>query len=98
MIGENTPAIGGEDPQYAVNTLAEGPALYRGSYTTTSTYYYPKETIAKWDQYIKQASVPTNDPKSLAQTGAGGKTASAVVLNFLVPVMTSSFVAFVWLF
>ena len=31
MIDENTPAIGGEDPQYAVNTLAGGSALYRGS-------------------------------------------------------------------
>ena len=93
----NTPAIGGEDPQYAVNTLAEGPEVYQGSYTTTSTYYFPTATVAKWDQYIKQTSTPA-DSKLTQNGAASGKTASAIIFNVLVSVAASSFVSFMWLF
>ena len=71
MTDANTPASGGEDPQYAVNTLAEGPEVYQGSYTTTSTYYFPTETVAKWDQYVQGGPVPTGS-EALAQTGGAG--------------------------
>ena len=94
----NTPALGGEDVRYAVNTMAEGPEVYQGSYTTTSTYYFPTATVASWDQYIQGGSV-SDDSKSFAQTdGASGRTASGIIFNVLVSVVASSVVAFMWLF
>lgn len=92
----NTPAVGGEDPQYAVNTLAEGPAVYQGSYTTTSTYHFPTETVARWDRYAKN-SISTNPQPAEQISGASGKATGGVVLNALVSVVMSSVVAFVWL-
>ena len=93
----NTPALGGEDPQYAANTLAEGPEVYQGSYTTTSTYHFPTETVARWDRYIQQGSVLADSKPQTQTDGASGKAASAVVLNVLVSVVASSVVAFAWL-
>ena len=91
----NTPALGGEDPQYAVNTLAERPEVYQGSYTTTSTYYFPSETVASWNRYVQNGSTSTG---SFTKTnGASGKNPSAVVLNVLISAVTSSVFAFVWL-
>lgn len=96
MTDANTPASGGEVPEYAVNTLAEGPEVYQGSYTTTSTYYFPTETVASWDKYVQGSPVPT-DPAALAQTGGARRTAAgSVVLNILVSAAASSFVAFLW--
>jgi len=93
----DTPAVGGEDPQYAVNTLAEGPEVYRGSYTTTSTYHFPTATVARWDRYVQQG-LTSNTSGSLAQSGrASGKTAGSAILNVFVSVVMSSLVAFVWL-
>jgi len=82
-----------------VNTLAEGPEVYQGSYTTTSTYYFPTETVAKWDRYVQGPGEPVpTGPRALAETGgASGRPASAVVLNVLGSVVVSSFVAFMWL-
>jgi len=92
----NTPAVGGEDPQYAVNTLAEGPEIYQGSYTTTSTYLFPTETVARWNEYVQQGS---SNSRTLAQNGGGSvKPTGGVVFNVLASVAVSSFVAFVWLF
>ena len=93
----NTPAVGGEDSQYAVNTLAEGPEVYQGSYTTTSTYHFPTETVARWDRYVQEGSTSSGSG-SLAQNGANGKFSGSVILNALVSVMMSSLIAFVWLF
>lgn len=94
VTNANTPAFGGEYPQYAANTLAEGPEIYQGSYTTTSTYHFPTETVARWDRYIQGAST---SGKSLAQTdGAYGRTVGDVVLKTLVSVVVSSSIAFVW--
>lgn len=94
----NTPALGGEDPRYAVNTLAEGPEIYQGSYTTTSTYYFPTETVARWNRYVQEVS-PTRGPESSTQVdGASGRIARGVILNVLVSVAASSFIAFMWLF
>ena len=98
VVDANTPAVGGEDPQYAVNTLAEGPEIYLGSYTTTSTYSFPTETVARWDQYIQNNST-SKDSGSLTQTGgASGKIVGSVVLNVLVSGLMSSLIALVWLF
>jgi len=94
----NTPALGGEDPRYAVNTLAEGPEIYQGSYTTTSTYYFPTETVARWDRYVQGGSLSSNSKSSAQIDGANGRTNGGVILNVLVSVVASSFVAFVWLF
>ena len=91
------PAVGGEDPQYAVNTLAEGPEVYRGSYTTTSTYYFPSATVARWDKYV-QNSLTSNASRSFAQADGAGKIASGVVLNALFSALVSFVFAFVWLF
>lgn len=91
------PAVGGEDPQYAVNTLAEGPEVYRGSYTTTSTYYFPSATVARWDKYV-QNSLTSNASRTFAQADGAGKTASGVVLNALFSALVSLVFAFVWLF
>lgn len=99
VTDSNTPALGGEDPQYAVNTLAEGPEVYQGSYTTTSTYYFPSATVAVWDKYV-QEGFTSNNSKSLAQAaanGVGSKTAGGVVLSALVSVIASSVFAFMWL-
>ena len=91
------PAVGGEDPQYAVNTLAEGPEVYRGSYTTTSTYYFPSATVARWDKYV-QNSLTSNASRTFAQADGAGKTASGVVLNALSSALVSLVFAFAWLF
>ena len=53
MTDGGTPAVGGEDERYAVNTLGEGLEVYQGSYTTTSTYYFPVETVARWEEYVR---------------------------------------------
>jgi len=95
VTNADTPAVGGEDPQYAVNTLAEGPEIYQGSYTTTSTYHFPTETVARWDRYVQGGSTSG----SLTQAGgANGKTLGSAILNALVSVVVSSLAAFVWLF
>ena len=98
----DTPATGGEFPEYAASTLAEGPEIYLGSYTTTSTYVYPKETLSSWDRYIQDGSRSNSSAKnsgSLAQSsGASGRAAGGVVFNAFVSAAVSSFIAFVWLF
>lgn len=94
VTDSNTPALGGENPEYAVNTLAEGPEVYQGSYTTTSTYYFPSATVARWDKYV-QGGFTSNNSKSLAQAGgAGSKTVGGVVLSALISVIVSSVLVF----
>lgn len=93
----DTPAVGGEDPKYAVNTLAEGPEIYQGSYTTTSTYHFPTETVARWNRYVQEGSTSDNSGSLTQNGGVNGKAAGSVVLNALVSVVISSLVTFVWL-
>ena len=93
----NTPAVGGEDPKYAVNTLAEGPEVYQGSYTTTSTYYFPTETVARWDRYVQESSASSNSKPASQISGASGRSAGGFVLKALASVLMSSLVALVWL-
>lgn len=93
----NTPAMGGEVPKYAASTLAEGPEVYQGSYTTTSTYYYPKETLARWNQYTQNGSTSQHSGSLAQSDGVNGKLTDGIVLNAFVSVAVSSFIAFVWL-
>jgi len=89
----DTPAVGGEDPQYAVNTLAEGPEIYQGSYTTTSTYHFPTETVARWNRYVQEGSTSDNSGSLAQNGGVNGKFS----VNALFSVVVSSLVTFVWL-
>lgn len=96
----STPAIGGEVPEYTASTLAEGPEIYVGSYTTTSTYFYPKETISSWGRYVQNGSTSQKSGALAQSSGASREVANGVVLNAFVSVVVSvfSFVAFVRLF
>jgi hypothetical protein len=98
VTDSDTLALGGEDPEYAGNTLAEGPEVYQGSYTTTSTYYFPSQTVASWDQFI-QNPTSSKTSVSLSQSGgASGKIAGGVLLKVLGSVFASFWFACVWLF
>ncbi|KAF8659838.1 hypothetical protein AX16_001723 [Volvariella volvacea WC 439] len=74
-----TRVIGGQDPALAGTVLPGADAIYMGSGTTESTYFWPQRTVDAWREYIAtETAAPGN---TIGTAGSAGDVNGANVIS-----------------